>query len=96
MYQGRVINKHEVLSDGTRVWINGPDGASVARFSVIQGLSQAAIDVHHPLREQAEKGECLDCARVPVSLAAWERFVASVQKHHGVRVPDDYKPRGLR
>lgn len=78
-----IVDDHEVLWDGQRVWINGPDGCSRARYD---SRSQV-IDVHRPLAEQAEHGQCLDCGR-----GDYDAFVASVKRHFNLNLPPEAKP----
>lgn len=79
-----IVNGHEVMSDGWRVWINGPDGASVARFS-----NRAGRDVHKPYKEIVETGvECLDCS----PSTSWEEFRDSVKKHYGIELSEKHAP----
>lgn len=81
-----VIKGHEILSDNTgRVWVNGPNGAAVARYS-----PRAGRDVHQPLDVQRESGgECLDCSPDP----DFKTFAASVLQHYGVKLPKKHYPR---
>lgn len=85
-----LINGFQVLSNGERVWVNGPDGCSVARFSI------TGIDVHRPSAEQAEKGPCLDCQPGPMDEAGWQAFLESVEAHYDVKIPDKHKPEWLK
>jgi hypothetical protein len=80
--------RYQVQSSGDRVWVNGPDGASVARIS-----KHGGIDVHRPLSEQREHGECLDCRHDLRGAAAWEHFTASVLEHFGVPIAERHRPR---
>lgn len=89
-----IINGYEVSSDGRRVWVNSPtSGASVARFSVFG--STAMVDVHREPAEQAEKGECLDCAAGECSLGLWNHFKRALRKHYKLEIPDRHKPEAL-
>ena len=82
--RGEIHRGHEIVSDGTRVWINGPDGAAVARFS-----ARAGRDVHKPFAEVVESGEeCLDCS----PSTDWPEFVESVLRHYGLEVSDRHRP----
>lgn len=80
----RIVSGHELLTDGRRFWVNGPDGGAVARFSPTAGR-----DVHRPLSQQQAAGECLDCAP-DTSFAA---FAESVARHYGVEIPRAMWPR---
>jgi hypothetical protein len=79
---------YQVQSNGERVWVNGPDGASVARISMFGG-----IDVHRPLTEQADHGECLDCRHDLRGAQAWDHFVRAVLRHFGVYVAARHRPK---
>jgi hypothetical protein len=81
-----ISNGHEVLSDDSgRVWVNGPNGASVARYS-----PRAGRDVHRTIEEQRATGsECLDCSPDP----DFETFVASVERHYGVKIAAKHRPK---
>lgn len=76
---------YEVLSDSRRVWVNGPDGSSVARF-------QATNDIHRPASEQGSKGQCLFCTHAFVSEPDWAVFVEKVKEILGLVVPEEFKP----
>jgi len=83
---------HEVAWDGRTVWINGPDGHSVARFGF------AGVDVHTSLDEQRATGnQCLDCRAHGVDpRASWERFRDVVRERHGVEIPEVARPDWVR
>lgn len=72
----------EVTTDGRTTWINGPNGSMLGR------LSPTGIDVHG---DEGASTHCLDC-RVPPDKNAWEAFRASMKEHHGVEVPQSFKP----
>lgn len=76
---------YEILGDGRRVWVNGPDGSSVARF-------HATIDIHRPVSEQSDKGQCLFCTQTFVTEPDWFLFVEKVEYLFGLIVPDEFKP----
>jgi|HubBroStandDraft_2_1064218.scaffolds.fasta_scaffold496597_2 hypothetical protein len=80
---------HEITSDGKTVWINGPDGL-LGRFG------PHGIDIHRPLRDQSEHGECLHCTHVKTSPADWDIFCAKMQEHFGIQVPPSYLPERFR
>jgi hypothetical protein len=75
-----IVNNHEILSDKSgRIWVNGPNGASVARYS-----PRAGRDVHQPMDVQrATGGECLDCS--PDTDV--QKFAASVLEHYKIKIP---------
>jgi hypothetical protein len=54
------------------------------------------IDVHRPMDEQQEKGECLYCTHEPVTRADWDVFVAKMKEHLGITVPKRYLPKRFR
>lgn len=82
--QGRVF---ELLSDDRTVWINADDGISVGRFS------RTGVDVHRDAAGQMETGEQgLACALDLPPAEAWGVFVAAIEEHYGVRVPEAYRP----
>ena len=83
-----IINGFEISGDGRTVWVNGPDGCNVARFS-----ARAGIDVHKRTEDQMRDSTvCIDCSPEP----DWDRFVAAVEQAHGIRVPSRYKPKGAK
>ena len=79
---------YQVQSNGERVWVNGPDGASVARIS-----KHGGIDIHRPLAEQAEHGECLDCRHDLRGALAWNHFIASMLLHFGIQITLRHRPK---
>ena len=80
-----LAHKHEevplasITSDGVTVWVNGPGGL-LGRFG------RNGVDIHRPLNDQEEKGECLSCTHEPTTLADWNLFVQQMLKHCGVSV----------
>lgn len=90
--RGRMIDGHEVTTDGRTVWVNsGVNGSNIARFS------RAGIDVHNTFDVQREKGtECLFCTHEPTNNEDWKKFQDSVREHYGVNIPDEFKPDWLR
>ena len=62
---------------------------SFGRFGVM------GIDVHRPMSEQREKGECLHCTHGLVTRADWDVFVAKMKEHFGITVPQRYLPKRL-
>ncbi len=77
---------HDITSDGRTVWVNGIGGL-LGRFG------RGGIDIHRPIGEQQEHGECLYCTHAPTTRADWDVFVAKMQEIFGIRVPDKHKPR---
>lgn len=86
-----MVNHTEIVSDGRTVWVNGTDGMCLGRFS------RFGIDVHRTFAEQtANLGECLECTHARPDVADWNRFVAAMMTHHGVRVPNTKMPEFLK
>lgn len=74
----------EVASNGTdRCWVD--DAVSnVARFQ-----ANGHAEVHKRLEDQMkDPSPCLDCR----DKMSWEEWVASVEKHHRVEVPESHRP----
>lgn len=72
----------QILWDDSRVWVNGPDGCSIARWSGLFGL----VDIHHPSRHQSSTGEtCLSCG----SGRTWSQFRQQLGSHYGINLPED-------
>lgn len=77
-------NQYEILvaPQGDRIWVNGPDGSSIARFS-----KRFGIDVHNTATAQMRGApECLMCTHSPAGAAEWQKFCAAVKEFHGVEV----------
>jgi hypothetical protein len=72
--------KAEVLSDGSTVWVNGPNGM-MGRFN------RQFLDVHI-------NGVCAGdgCTPGPCSLEHWKTFKAKMLEIHGVRISDKHMP----
>lgn len=79
--KGRVV----VESDGTTVWVNTLDGM-IGRFG------RAGIDIHRPLKEQSEKGECLYCTHAMTTSRDWPIFVQKMKELFDIDVPESHKP----
>lgn len=73
-------NGHQVTSDGRTVWVNDPDGAATARFSTF------GIDIHRPIAEQKEKGECLFCTHAQTTEDDWNLFVEKMRELFNVTI----------
>ena len=80
--------RHTTHSDGVTVWVNGETGL-LGRFGVM------GIDVHRPMSEQREKGECLHCTHGLVTRADWDVFVAKMKEHFGITVSQRHMPKRL-
>lgn len=86
-----MVGAYQVQSSTHTVWVNGPDGSCVARFS------RAGIDIHKPAREQMETGEqCLDCKPGWTTKEDWIYFTGRVQELFGVDITYHHKPIYLR
>lgn len=76
----------EVLTcgSGDRLWVNGPDGSSLGRFS-----RRFGIDVHTPAAVQLAGGkECLCCTHAPAGAAEWALFRQAMHEHHGIELDE--------
>ena len=75
---------YQIQSDDRVVWINGPDGMCVARFS------RSGIDIHHDYAKQVESGEqCLDCRHTDLAdREDWAHFRSRVRELFGGEVAD--------
>lgn len=81
---------YDVASDGSTVWVHAADGCCIGRFS------RFGVDVHHDAAGQMARGSaCLDCCHDLPPEEAWERFVDSMHKFHGVEIDDEHKPHFL-
>ncbi len=78
--------KHvEIINDGRTVWVNTE--ICIGRFSA------GGVDVHKDFEGQLNSGDpCLDCIHGLPPRESWDRFVASMLTHHGVIVPETYRP----
>ncbi len=71
-----------VAQDGKTVWVNGPDGGAIGRFS-----KQFGMDVHSTAVEQMSSGrQCVGCTHGPAGEEEWEVFRSKMLEHHGVRL----------
>jgi hypothetical protein len=82
-------DSHEITTDGRTVWVNGVSSL-LGRFG-LQG-----IDVHRPLIEQEDRGECLHCTHGPTTRADWDVFVQKMREHFGIAVAAKYMPDRFR
>lgn len=78
-----------ISSDGVTVWVNG-------LTSLLGRFGRFGIDIHIPLEQQREKGECLFCTHVETTAEDWLQFVAKMQELHGVTVSERYRPYRFR
>ena len=81
---------YEVVGDGKTVWVNGATGECIARFG------QLGIDIHRPIDEQKEKGQCLFCTHDQTTNEDWDLFVEKVHEYFGIAVSVDLKPKRLQ
>lgn len=67
------------------VWVNGPDGSCLARFSKRYG-----IDVHTSAEAQLAGAEqCLFCTHAPAGPEEWQVFREQVHRHHAIEIPEN-------
>lgn len=79
-----------VQSDGTTVWVHdADDGSCIGRFG------RLGIDIHRPVSQQAELGQCLLCTHGPTDATHWRRFVEAMNDIYGVKVSERHRPRYL-
>lgn len=81
---------HACAVSGRTVWINGPDGGSIARFGL------GGIDIHRTAREQAAQGACLYCTHTSPTRADWDLFVDKVRELYGIEVGEEHRPDRLK
>ncbi|WP_124076875.1 hypothetical protein [Burkholderia gladioli] len=77
------IHSIEVSDAGDTVWVTGPDGSCVGRFS-----KRFGVDVHRTVTEQlAGADQCLHCTHQVADEDDWREFCAAVLMHHAIDVP---------
>lgn len=80
----------EIDTDGRTIWVNGPDGCCLGRFSPF------GIDAHRTFAEQAAGlGQCLACTHERPTAGDWQFFRDMMEKHHAVVVPESLRPSWL-
>lgn len=68
------------------VWVAGPDGSCLGRFSKKFGL-----DVHTSAEAQLDgAAQCLYCTHSPAGPEDWKIFRAKMLEHHGIEVPENF------
>lgn len=77
---------HDISTDGVTVWVNGAEGL-LGRFG------RGGIDIHRPADEQGDAGVCLFCTHSESQAEDWPVFVARMQEHFGIVVPEKFKPK---
>ncbi len=78
---------HQIVSDGTTIWVNHASGYCMARFG------RMGIDIHNSPDEQERTGvQCLHCTHGPTTPEHWQEFVAQMDKLFSIKVPDKYRP----
>ncbi|AQH05819.1 hypothetical protein A9R05_43180 (plasmid) [Burkholderia sp. KK1] len=78
-----IIHELQVSALGDTVWVNGPDGSSIGRFS-----KRFGIDVHTTATAQMDgESQCLFCTHGAAGAAEWGAFRRAVLKHHGIDIP---------
>jgi hypothetical protein len=86
-----LLEHFDITSDGVTVWVNGAYGL-LGRFG------RFGVDVHRPMSEQGNKGECLHCTHtyLGTTLEDWRVFVQKMEEHHGVVVGEQYMPKRFK
>lgn len=78
----------EIKSDGITVWVN--QACMLGRFG------RFGIDIHKPLEEQMNGGECLYCTHSETTKEDWEAFKTKMLELHDIKVSDRYMPRRFK
>ena len=81
--------RHTFMTDGRTVWVNG-DVSLLGRFGV------RGIDIHRPLEQKSEKGECLYCTHAVTTRADWDTFVEKMLELFAIKVPTKLMPERFR
>ena len=80
---------HQIVSDGTTVWVNDATGYCLGRFG------RMGIDVHVPPSDDGGR-ECLYCmSTYAVTIDDWQSFVSKMREHHGVKISHEYMPKNF-
>lgn len=78
----KILHAIDVAHDEGTVWVTGPDGSCVGRFSKRFGL-----DVHRTVTAQmAGEPQCLHCTHEPATWQDWLTFCDDMFMHFGIRV----------
>ena len=77
---------HQIVSDGTTVWVNHVTGYCMARFG------RMGIDIHNSPEDQERLGQCLHCTHGPTTEADWQDFVEQVDRLFSIKVPEKFRP----
>lgn len=87
----RIINGHQVIWDGSCVWVNSSDGAALGRFG------KRGLDVHTtPQQQRTGAGQCLACTHSKPTWSDWVEFQAKMLEHYNVQVVDEMSPTWLK
>lgn len=85
-----IQGRYELQSDGKTVWVNGPSGDNIGRFS------ERGIDIHHSVEIQLATGKvCALCKPGPCTLIDWYNFRTEMLNRYGVTIADKHMPRYL-
>ncbi len=77
-----------VASDGQTVWVHDEnDGSCIGRFG------RMGIDIHRPIAEQVEHGQCLMCTHGRTGPDEWRRFVVAMKDIYGIVIHEHHRPR---
>lgn len=83
-----IVGNTQMLTDGKTIWVNDNTGCCIGRFSA------RGVDVHNTGANQMKLDkQCLDCFHEGSPTALWERFRSSMLTHHGVEIPEEFRPK---
>jgi hypothetical protein len=80
---------HEITTDGKTIWVNG-------EISLLGRFGLFGVDIHRPLTEQQNKGECLFCTHGKTARRDWELFKIGMKHYFDITVTDKYMPEKFR
>ena len=83
-------NEDQIESDGITVWVHDrTDGSCIGRFG------RMGIDIHRPILQQAEFGQCLLCTHGPTGAAEWRQFVEAMKRIFEIEISEHHRPRHI-
>lgn len=78
---------HQIITNGSVIWVNDSTGHCVARFS------KRGIDIHKSVKEQVGGSpQCLKCTHTKPDWGDWLMFKSDMLKLHGATITNSHKP----